>query len=246
VNLTFPCLCSNQTLIKYFFQFRITNREQMPFSNDHQITIEKTPKYFVDKNVPRRVKRMNPHIKLIVVLRDPVERTISEYVQSKQNRVKKRQLTHRRLTRSLRNFNDSSILRQLIYDQKGQLMLDKPMLRNSIYANHLKNWLKFFPLEQFMFVNGDRLVKAPSVELERLEAFLNLEHVIKEEHFFFNEQKGFPCIYKPLGSNNVKCLNDQKGRKHPQIDRTILEDLSELYRPFNKEFFELIGQDPWW
>lgn len=222
------------------------NREQMPFSNENQITIEKTPKYFVDKHVARRVRRMNPNLKLIVLLRNPVERTISEYVQSKENRVKKRQIQHRRLSRSQLNMNDSSILRQLIYDQDGQLKLDRPMVRNSLYVNHLKHWLKFFPLKQFIFVNGDTLVKAPSDELSKLEAFLGLKHVIKKEHFFFNKQKGFPCIYKPLGSDNVKCLNDQKGRKHPKIDQDILDDLNRLYRPYNEEFFKIIGQKPWW
>jgi hypothetical protein len=54
----------------------------MPVSSDKQITIEKTPKYFIDKDAPERVYKMNPNIKLIIVLRDPVIRAISEYTQS--------------------------------------------------------------------------------------------------------------------------------------------------------------------
>jgi [heparan sulfate]-glucosamine 3-sulfotransferase 3 len=217
----------------------------MPLSSQHQMTIEKTPKYLVDKRVPRRVFRMNPNIKLIVVVRNPVERAISEYVQSKENRVRKRRLVHRRQAYAT-TLNDSTTVRRMIYDSDGRIRLDKPMVRNGLYVEHLKNWLNFFPLEQFLFVNGESLVRTPSVEMKRMEAFLGLKHVIKKEHFVFNQRKGFPCIYKPLDSQQVRCLNEQKGRKHPVIEQEILDDLNEVFRPYNKEFFETIKQDAWW
>ncbi len=50
-------------------------REQMPKSYADQITMEKTPHYFVKKVVPERVQRFNKTIKLILLVRDPV----SEY-----------------------------------------------------------------------------------------------------------------------------------------------------------------------
>ncbi len=217
----------------------------MPLSNQNQITIEKTPKYLVDRQVPRRVFRMNPDIKLIVVVRNPVERAISEYVQSKENRIKKRNIVRKRQTFGI-PLNDSTVVRNMIYDNNGRIRLDKPMIRNGLYVEHLKNWLKYFPLKQFLFVNGESLIKTPSVELQRMETFLNLKHVIKEEHFVFNQRKGFPCIYKPLDSKEVKCLNEQKGRKHPVIDEDVLDDLNELFRPYNKKFFQTINQEPWW
>lgn len=220
-------------------------REQMPFSNDNQITIEKTPKYFVDKHVPRRVFRMNPKIKLIVVLRNPVDRTISEYVQSKENRMKKRRIINKNLARN-NHVNDSAILQQMIYDENGKIKLDKNIIRNSLYITHLKHWLKFFSLDQFIFINGEALVKTPSTELKRIESFLNLKHVFKEEDFVFNKEKGFPCIRKPLDSDKIKCLNDQKGRKHPNILPGIKADLEKFYQPYNKKLFETIGQEPWW
>ena len=46
-----------------------------------QITIEKTPAYFVSPRVPSRVRKMNESVKLLVIVRDPVERAISDYMQ---------------------------------------------------------------------------------------------------------------------------------------------------------------------
>lgn len=79
-------------------------RNRMPATIDGQMTMEKTPSYFVTKEVPQRVHHMNPGIRyvlsldftlqgfleksgffknrLLVVMRDPVTRAISDYTQA--------------------------------------------------------------------------------------------------------------------------------------------------------------------
>lgn len=56
-------------------------RKKMPYSFRGQITIEKSPSYFVTPEVPERVRAMNASIKLMVIVRDPVTRAISDYTQ---------------------------------------------------------------------------------------------------------------------------------------------------------------------
>uniref|UniRef100_A0AAY5EG94 Sulfotransferase n=1 Tax=Electrophorus electricus TaxID=8005 RepID=A0AAY5EG94_ELEEL len=46
-------------------------RNIMPRTLEGQITMEKTPSYFVTREAPRRVYAMSRHTKLIVVVRDP-------------------------------------------------------------------------------------------------------------------------------------------------------------------------------
>jgi len=46
-----------------------------------KILIEKTPAYFVKSYVPRRIFFFNPSVKLIVLLRNPLDRLISDYDQ---------------------------------------------------------------------------------------------------------------------------------------------------------------------
>lgn len=57
-------------------------RDRMPRSWPNQITIEKTPKYLFHDDAPARIAKMNASIKLILIVRDPVDRMISEYVHS--------------------------------------------------------------------------------------------------------------------------------------------------------------------
>lgn len=57
-------------------------RHHMPATLEGQVTMEKTPSYFVTREVPQRVHQMNPNTKLLVVVRDPVTRAISDYTQA--------------------------------------------------------------------------------------------------------------------------------------------------------------------
>lgn len=52
-------------------------RKKMPPTITGQLTMEKTPSYFVTASAPARVHKMNPRIKLLVVVRNPVTRAIS-------------------------------------------------------------------------------------------------------------------------------------------------------------------------
>jgi len=54
----------------------------MPPSVVGQMTLEKTPSYFVTKTAPDRVYNMSRDMLLVVVVRDPVTRAISDYAQA--------------------------------------------------------------------------------------------------------------------------------------------------------------------
>ncbi|KAF5287147.1 hypothetical protein FQA39_LY16025 [Lamprigera yunnana] len=67
---------------KYYAKGFEWYRHHMPLTLEGQITIEKSPSYFITKEAPRRVQHMNPSTKLLVVVRDPVTRSISDYTQA--------------------------------------------------------------------------------------------------------------------------------------------------------------------
>ena len=62
-------------------------REQMPTSDENQLTVEKTPSYYVTPEVPERVYAMNPHVQLVLIVRDPVTRLLSDFVQIETSRA---------------------------------------------------------------------------------------------------------------------------------------------------------------
>ncbi|XP_077388914.1 heparan sulfate glucosamine 3-O-sulfotransferase 6-like [Festucalex cinctus] len=205
-------------------------RNLMPRTLDGQITMEKTPSYFVTKEAPSRICTLNCQTKLIVVVRDPVTRAVSDYTQT----LSKNPGLPSFQSLALRNAST------------GLIDTSWSAVRIGLYAKHLENWLQHFPLSQFLFVCGERLVSDPAGEMGRVQDFLGLKRVVSEKHFYFNQTKGFPCLKKPEGSSRPRCLGKSKGRPHPQIPTGVLQKLRDFYRPYNRRFYHMSGQDFGW
>ena len=215
----------------------------MPFAYKNQITMEKTPGYFKTSVVPKRVFDMNPKIKLILIIRDPTERTVSTYTHIFRNRW---------------NFTDNNDhFKAQVFTKNGDILIDDEssnikrhgatMIDDSLYVVYLKRWLKYFPLEQILIINGEEFIKNPYNEVMKVEKFLNLTKFFKPEHYIFDKKKGFYCMNKILfNSTENRCLNKQKGRKHPEIDKNVLDKLREFYKPYSHELFKIIKQKPFW
>ncbi|KAB5523396.1 hypothetical protein PHYPO_G00152090 [Pangasianodon hypophthalmus] len=205
-------------------------RNLMPRTLEGQITMEKTPSYFVTREAPRRIFSMNHNTKLIVVVRDPVTRAVSDYTQTLSKNP------------GLPSFQN------LVFKNSSTGLIDTSWsaVRIGIYSKHLENWLRYFPLSRLLFVSGERLVTDPASEMARVQDFLGLKRLVTNKHFYFNQTKGFPCLKKPEGSSRPRCLGKSKGRAHPHIPSDVLYKLRDFYRPFNLKFYQMTGQDFGW
>uniref|UniRef100_A0A8C2M905 Sulfotransferase n=1 Tax=Cricetulus griseus TaxID=10029 RepID=A0A8C2M905_CRIGR len=205
-------------------------RNVMPKTLDGQITMEKTPSYFVTNEAPKRIHSMAKDIKLIVVVRNPVTRAISDY------------------TQTLSKKPEIPTFEVLAFKNRTLGLIDASWsaIRIGIYALHLENWLQYFPLSQILFVSGERLIVDPAGEMAKVQDFLGLKRVVTEKHFYFNKTKGFPCLKKPEDSSAPRCLGKSKGRTHPRIDPDVIHRLRKFYKPFNMMFYQMTGQDFQW
>ncbi|NP_001279429.1 heparan sulfate glucosamine 3-O-sulfotransferase 1 isoform X1 [Callorhinchus milii] len=198
--------------------------KQMPLSYPRQLTVEKTPAYFTSSEVPERIYNMNKTTRLLLILRDPTERVISDYTQVFFNRMQK----HKPF---------QSVEEMLI--RNGRVNLDYKAVNRSLYYIHMQNWLKYFPLSQIHIVDGDQLIKEPFPEMEKVERFLMLSPRINASNFYFNKTKGFYCLRDGV---RERCLHESKGRTHPQVDSTVLNKLHEFFSEPNRKFFETVGR----
>ncbi|KAM6897708.1 heparan sulfate glucosamine 3-O-sulfotransferase 3B1b [Xenentodon cancila] len=205
-------------------------RELMPKTLEGQITMEKTPSYFVTREAPARISAMSRDTKLIVVVRDPVTRAISDY------------------TQTLSKKPDIPSFESLTFKNRTTGLIDTSWsaIQIGIYAKHLDNWLQYFPMDQILFVSGERLISDPAGELGRVQDFLGLKRIITDKHFYFNQTKGFPCLKKAEGSSKPHCLGKTKGRTHPNIDPEVVQRLRDFYRPFNMKFYQMTGHNFGW
>ncbi|XP_077206322.1 heparan sulfate glucosamine 3-O-sulfotransferase 1-like [Paroedura picta] len=203
-------------------------RSLMPFSYENQITIEKTPGYFTSPQAPERIHDMNSSIKLLLILRDPTERVISDYTQVYYNRLE----SHK----PVQLFEDIVI-------KNGALNTKYKAIQRSLYDIHMEKWLKHFNLDQIHIVDGNTLIKDPLPELQKVERFLNLPSRIMSSNFYFNQTKGFYCI---RSDGRERCLHESKGRPHPVVNSTVLEQLYSYFREHNAKFYKMINHSFDW
>lgn len=205
-------------------------RELMPKSLEGQLTMEKTPSYYVTKDVPSRIYNMSKVMKLIVVVRDPVTRVISDYTQTRSKKP------------------DIPSFESLTFKNTSLGLIDTTWsaVQIGMYAKHLDRWLQYFPMEQFLFVSGERLISDPAGEMARVQDFLGLRRVVDEKYFHFNPAKGFPCLKRPETNSKPHCLGKTKGRTHPNIDLDVVQKLRDFYKPFNMKFYEMTGHNFEW
>ncbi|CAL1274003.1 unnamed protein product [Larinioides sclopetarius] len=199
-------------------------RRRMPYSFPGQITVEKSPAYFITPSVPERIRKMNPSVKLLLIVRDPVTRLISDYAQLASNKARKE--------RSLASFED------LVLTADGSVNLGYKAVRIGMYSLFFPRWLRTFPREQIHIVDGDNLIVDPFHEIQKIEDFLGLGHRVMKKNFYYNETKGFFCVRNATAD---KCLNDSKGRKHPNVSSEVIRTLRVFYGPHNQHFFKQAG-----
>ena len=202
-------------------------RDQFPPRLESEIGIEKTPAYVSDDPSTERIHRMNSSLRIIVIICEPVQKAISQYSQF------------------LLNTTYYESFAKVVLNQKtGEIDPNRWVVRDGMYFHHLKRWLQWFPLKQLLFVDGDRLKVDPYQELRKVETFLNVPNMIKEDQIVFNKTKGFFCFQNNM--NETDCLGASKGRVHADVNPTTVKTLRDFYRPYNKMFMDYIDRQFDW
>ena len=157
----------------YRGHFPLQSYKEKKWENCSPITGEATPEYLLFPRVPQRVREALPNVKLIAILRNPVDRAFSQY----QVRVKR---GHEDLT-----FEEAIKREPERLDGELQKMLDdetyfsRPYLlysylRRGYYAQHLEQWLKFYPREQLLILRAEDMFEDPNRVYQEVLQFLEI------------------------------------------------------------------------
>ena len=201
--------------------------DELPPAREDQLLIDRTPAYFTaGPKVPRRIHAIKPDTLLVVVVRDPVDRFVSDYL-------------HWGDRLSLEtSFHEFAFSRDPLAVRKVSNVTSR--LDRSCYSRHLKDWLEVFPPGQILVVNGDRLKVSPWMEIERVQRFLGVEQLIAKRHFQLDPSTGFYCWR--VSSPTLTCLGGNKGRTHPVLSELELELLREEFSVCNSDFRSQLTQ----
>ena len=114
------------------------------------LTGEDTPFYFWKEDAALRIKKHFPKIKLIIILRNPIDRAYSNF------------------TDDLFNKNQSNNFEEIIIEEINQIkknnvdfkkLIEPAYIAKGIYSEQIKIWLKYFDKEQIIVINTEEMKK---------------------------------------------------------------------------------------
>ena len=139
------------------------------------ITGEDTPFYFWNKDARDRIKKLLPEIKLVLILRNPVNRAFSEY--NNVVREKGVKLSFEEYIKpDLENIENNP----LNVSQCGQ---KSAIISRGIYFIQLQMWQELFPKERIFIFDSNELSNKPVETMNKVFKFLNLPDYDFEKRF---------------------------------------------------------------
>lgn len=185
------------------------------------LTGEATPLYLFNSLVPKRIFKIIPNVKIIIILRNPIDRAYSHYHD-----------LGIRLGKEKRTFDDAIRSEIKILEQKNYVVTDYDgnfserlyqYVARGIYLAHLRIWMKTFSKKQFLILKTEELEENASKILNNVFEFLSLPSYVKINF----EKKHNVSKYEPMSSSSRKML-------------------MEFFKPHNKSLYEFLKRDFKW
>jgi hypothetical protein len=134
-----------------------------------------TPSYMTSPEIPRRIHSFMPDIKLIAILRNPIDRAFSHYL------MKKRNLT------DTRNFSEL-VINEI--ENQAQTNFYESYLKRGLYGTILAEYLKYFNRSQILVVFSEELKNNKEETLDRILSHIGLEKGYRPKTLNKNFYKG--------------------------------------------------------
>jgi hypothetical protein len=187
------------------------------------LTGEATPALLFSYHAPKFVSRLIPNVKIIALLRDPVDRAFSHY-------------NHNRRRKELEPLSFQDAVQQeseRIGNDLERLSKHRPCdeekikrysyVHRGFYDEQLERWLKYFPREQLCILESEEFLEHSQSQLEVVLKFLGLP----------NHQFDVSTMF-------------HVGEYDRQIPAETEEKLTELFRSHNQNLYRLIGREFNW
>ena len=186
---------------------------------NNKLTYEASPLYLFHPCAPKRIKKDIPDVKIIILLRNPVERTISHYFH--ELRKGREQLAPDDAFRK-----EEDRLKGVFENKryKSKEFLNYTYKSRSKYEEQIRRYLEIFPDQNILILKSELLFNRPKITLKKICNFLNIETTYQ-----FNNLKP-----KNIGDNKE------------EINEDTYNYLSDFFESYNKKLKSLLGEDFDW
>ena len=185
------------------------------------LTGESTPEYMFHPHAAVRIRQTLPGVKLIILLRNPVDRAFSHYQRG------------RRVGYESLSFEDALEQEPARTEGEREKMLADPdyysenyrhysYLARGVYADQLDRWFDVFPREQFLILKSEEFYAGPAALVNEVFVFLDVS---------------------PWTLTAYKKYNQMA---YAAMDPATRARLGAFYAPHNARLYEVLGHDLGW
>lgn len=157
---------------------------------------DSSPSYFIDKNAPERIYKAAPEAKLIVVLRDPVERAYSQFLMERRIGIEPNEDFLKAVKADYENGKERIWGRDHLYVDHG------------FYYQQIERYRKYFSDDQILCISFSDLTRNTQEVLNNILNFLNLDasynFKIETAHNKYKTHRNF--LSKVLVNNKGRLL----------------------------------------
>ena len=207
---------------------RSAYRKLMQFSFADQITMEKTPKYWVNESTPRYLHDMLPHVKLLLILREPACRMMSDFFSEKRKHRIAQNVTF-----------------QQIMNEERFIEIKRKLYEPSLFDDNMKRWLQHFPLSQFLIIKNEDLMTPKFIDVvKEIETFLGIAH-----RFEFDTARKHQICASSKITLREKCSAMRAGAETCTYDeqyKSVLDSIRDELKPRVKGFEALANKTLNW
>lgn len=175
------------------------------------------------------VKHVNPNVKLILLVRDPVERLFSNYLHGQFGFTS--QEFHADVLTSLSMLTScrrTRTLKACLYDENMIRRLPTP-ISGSFYSVHLKEWLKVFSRDQMFITTTEDFSRNIPKTLLQVFRFLKLDPIPTRDLYRI---ASMPHFYNTKGKQSAG-----------EIMEETREMLNAVFKPYNQELVDILHDE---
>lgn len=176
------------------------------------MTYDVTPFYIYNEAAAKRIASLLPKVKIVALLRNPVDRAYSNYYLGVRDGVEKM------------SFEDAVAVEMEELKEKESLSLDRydqtrSYIVKGFYAEQLKIWFELFPKEQMLLLASEDFAREPIKIMNQIFEFLKLPPF--EVRNFEKTNLG---KYTPMKDDTRRLLTDYFRPHNEKIYRVIGRD----------------------
>ena len=210
----------------------------LPVAKNDQLVGDDTPTYSYLDYIPERIVSMVPNVKILWILRDPLDRAVSQY------------------WHAVRGGSEFRGINQAFADELSGMTLNiwHKYIERSIYERQINRYLKFFDVSNLCFVNFNKFAQGEPDEKKKVSDFLGIPE-IKEEVPRSNETKFWPreevvslLSWFPVPSRikkKARYFFSYSRKQIPSLNPDLRSIAYERLKEENSNIEQLVGFNVW-